>query len=83
MSTSTERSSSHSDTQMGGTQQLNDHIFLHNMPMTERNDLCYLLDQNSLWIDLAQQMGYSKKDIDVSFPIDSMNILIIHRFIFS
>lgn len=45
---------------------MSQHVFLYDMPAKPRSDLCKLLDQNSTWITLAEQMHYSPEDIEVS-----------------
>lgn len=50
-----------------GTKQIIDDIYIYDMPLTERRDLCMILDEQNIWEELAYKMGYAKKDVDVSF----------------
>lgn len=40
-------------------------IYVYNMPLKERHDLCQLLDENNAWTILAQHMNFSESVIEV------------------
>lgn len=51
-----------------GTQKIiDDKMYTYDMPLMIQRNLCLILDEQNVWEDLAYQMGYTKKDVDVSF----------------
>lgn len=55
---------SNSDNHQSGTEDMGS-TYLYEIPTTQRNELCMLLDKG-IWEQLAVAMGYEKKQIDVS-----------------
>lgn len=39
-------------------------IYLYDIPMMERHNLCQILLKRNLWQELAEHMGYDKSEID-------------------
>lgn len=68
MSASTAKSSSNSGdgTPQTRTQPIDNSMYVYDIPMTERINVCYFLDQDNLWEEAARKMGYSQNDIIVS-----------------
>lgn len=68
MSASTAKSSSNSggSTSQSGTHPIDNSIKVFDIPLTERVNVCYFLDQQDLWEEAARKMGYEQTDIIVS-----------------
>lgn len=50
-----------------GTETIDRSIYVYLIPQTERDHICYHLDQNNVWEQAALAMGYTTNDIIVSF----------------
>lgn len=48
-------------------------MYLYEMPSTQRQDLCTILNRRSTWEELAERMGYTKLEISVG-----ANFLFVH-----
>lgn len=47
-------------------EQIDNTIYVYDIPTDEYINVCYFLHKNNLWIEAARQMGYSDMDIVVS-----------------
>lgn len=41
-------------------------IYIYDIPIKERRELCQILEVQNVWEDLAEQMGYSRNIVDVT-----------------
>lgn len=63
-------SRSSGDPSTSSSQSIQHDIYLYEMPVIKRRDLCVILDQSGHWEDLAERVGYTKTDINVSYSGD-------------
>lgn len=82
MSASTVPSSSDGQrsTSQSLTRQMHSDMNVYDMPPSIYRDLCIVLDSQDLWANVAYQMGYTKKDIDVIISINFFFISIFRQF---
>lgn len=40
-------------------------LYIYDMPIKERRELCGILERQSVWEELAEQMGYNRNAIEV------------------
>lgn len=42
-------------------------IYIYDIPIKERRELCQILEVQNVWEELAEQMGYSRNVVEVLF----------------
>lgn len=64
--TASNGSSSNGSSANRETQSMPQDRYLYEMPLTERREICLILDRQNVWEDMAYRVGYTKSDVNVS-----------------
>lgn len=59
-------SSSNARESQSGTKEMDATIYIYEISETERNNVCYFIDQSGIWEEIAKKMGYNTASIIVS-----------------